>query len=1458
MTITTGGNSGPPNTIVGSTVLVKMPRVGKVKRALANRSAPKAPRAAPDQLPAATPSNRVMPGRRKLKQQPAEPPAVPARPGGPRQLSHSSENPVAANLRHSLAALDRTQGSYRDDLSILQIGFDHGYYRATYPEVAEMGYDALAHYCTIGWMEGRDPAPWFSTARYLELHEDVLAAGWEPFCHYLRFGRHEKRLINDADIESGAALRRNLSVIRDEFDSRFYRTINPELNFTFISPEMHFLLAGWRQKRDPAPWFSVDSYLTAYPDVRAACLNPFVHFIDWGRTEGRQPNREVRKVIEPLFDSQYYLEQRPPLGGLEPIEHFIAFGWREGFNPCRKFSVDYYLRLYPDVAKARCNPLYHYAMFGRNEGRSTQPSTARQQSVRRGAPAILFVGHDGRRAGAQIVLLELVRWVADHTRHPIKVLLLAPGPLAADYARYADLLVMTGELGEYIEDPELAQFVAGPIAAVYINTAAATKFWTIYDRLLAMAQVPAILHIHELANVMAEYACDFHEMQRRARCIIAVSEAVRCFLIEGMDCSPDKLFLSNAFIRPLINHLHEIGPARLAARSTLRIGEQRFVVIGCGSVDQRKGADLFLETARKAIAGHPAPAPLFVWIGEGPELDQLRQSVAAFGLDAAVQFVGARTDAAHLIAAADVFLLTSREDPFPTVCLEAAQYGIPIVFFEGGTGIGEFVQQDAGCAVPSLNTDACCRVIRALANQPFLRQQLGSTARSRVMAGYTAELRAREIALHVLQAANIDPSVSIVVPTYNHERYISERIESILQQTIQDFEVLVLDDCSADSTVAIVERYADDPRVRLVRSAVNSGFPFGQWQRGLAACRSDLVWIAEGDDACGGNLLESLLPAFDEPATSIAFCRSEVIDENGISAPAALDDYLSQSDFPFQQASVRMEGVRAVQAGFGAICLIVNASSTILRKNSVVDSLEQARQFKICGDWYVYLSALKRGELYYTRSATNYFRRHPESVVHRLEGTPAYFLERFQISQFIVENFPVSRQTLRAMLAVAANELLRFRDRNPGLAGKTLYDDKQIMVRFRASSPRPRLRVGFYVHGLLFSRGGIERIFTEVANELVRRGHSVVVFCRIWGATSPVYRLSPSVEVVAAFDEDNINQSIAGLRLAVARRDLDVFVPMLSEWLFDPLMDAVAGLGMPVIVSEHNDPWKIEELWWTREKRLACFRRADAIHLLLDRFRNSIPDDLLDRVVVIPNGIRIDNPVTDAPAQSRPKRIIGVGRLEPQKRFDRLIKAFSSVHKEHPDYRLDIFGEGQQRGQLQRLIVASGLADAVSLPGIRADIADEYAKSSIFVLPSQFEGFSIVLLEAKMAGLPCIAYQDCNGPNDLVRHGEDGLLVASDDDGRTLAQALCQLIPDPALRSRMAINARANLEQYSLGRIADRWEELLYATVSGRRPGAHPVPIDLHKQDCRARPLPLRGHGRVPSRSHIVPEVAVE
>ena len=172
-------------------------------------------------------------------------------------------------------------------------------------------------------------------------------------------------------------------------------------------------------------------------------------------------------------------------------------------------------------------------------------------------------------------------------------------------------------------------------------------------------------------------------------------------------------------------------------------------------------------------------------------------------------------------------------------------------------------------------------------------------------------------------------------------------------------------------------------------------------------------------------------------------------------------------------------------------------------------------------------------------------------------------------------------------------------------------------------------------------------------------------------------------------------------------------------------------------------------------------------------------------------------------------RVIAVGRLDYQKGFDRLIEAWSIVKNdsEYSDWRLDIFGQGEWKEMLERMIREKGLIECAHINQPTNEIGEEYSHSSLIVMTSHFEGFGMVLVEAMLHGVPAIAF-DCKcGPKDIIDDGKNGLLVP-EGDVPALAEAMKRLMSDESLRRKMGTEALRIKEKYSEEAVMGRWIRL--------------------------------------------------
>lgn len=192
-------------------------------------------------------------------------------------------------------------------------------------------------------------------------------------------------------------------------------------------------------------------------------------------------------------------------------------------------------------------------------------------------------------------------------------------------------------------------------------------------------------------------------------------------------------------------------------------------------------------------------------------------------------------------------------------------------------------------------------------------------------------------------------------------------------------------------------------------------------------------------------------------------------------------------------------------------------------------------------------------------------------------------------------------------------------------------------------------------------------------------------------------------------------------------------------------------------------------------------------------------------VRAIPNAVP---DVTAGPGDPEAHQLMAAGRLIHQKGFDLLLPAFATVAPRHPDWTLDIFGEGHMRQKLEKLVVELGLSGRVRVNGSTDRLGDRMRDASVLVLSSRFEGFPLILLEAMAAGLSVVSFDCPTGPGEIITDETDGILIPAQD-VPALAAALDRIMADESLRRRLAAAAPAAVRPYSSQQVGQRWDELL-------------------------------------------------
>lgn len=370
------------------------------------------------------------------------------------------------------------------------------------------------------------------------------------------------------------------------------------------------------------------------------------------------------------------------------------------------------------------------------------------------------------------------------------------------------------------------------------------------------------------------------------------------------------------------------------------------------------------------------------------------------------------------------------------------------------------------------------------------------------------------------------------------------------------------------------------------------------------------------------------------------------------------------------------------------------------------------------------------------------------------------------------------------------------------------------------------MKIIYTIHSIS-NPGGMERVLLNKVTWLVgKMGWDVTVVTTDQHDRQPFYPFPEGVKIIdlgVNYSEDNGKHFLKkllgfmkGRRLHEKRFKalLEQIRPDVVDCFYPGECSFVPGLkdGSKKVMELHQS-----KLFHHQYNRTGLMGLADKVRARMDerlvrkfdRFVVLTEEDSkmwgeMQNIRVIPNAA---NFIAQKYSGCSEKRVIAVGRLDYQKSFDRLIMVWEKVHEKMPDWRLDIFGQGEWKEMLQGMIDERGLRDCVRLNEPTKDIGKEYAESSMLVMSSHYEGFPMVMIEAMACGLPAVCFDFKCGPRDIIVEGENGLIVP-DGDIEGLAEAMMTLMEDEELRKRMGENAKRVVETYSEEKVMRKWVSL--------------------------------------------------
>jgi glycosyltransferase involved in cell wall biosynthesis len=663
------------------------------------------------------------------------------------------------------------------------------------------------------------------------------------------------------------------------------------------------------------------------------------------------------------------------------------------------------------------------------------------------------------------------------------------------------------------------------------------------------------------------------------------------------------------------------------------------------------------------------------------------------------------------------------------------------------------------------------------------------------------------------------PKISVIVPNFNHVKYLRQRLDSIYRQTYQNIEVILLDDCSTDGSLAILREYATRYSDRTIYhfNEANSGGVFHQWKKGMGLATGELVWIAESDDYCSENFLAELVRCFQNQAVKLAFSRTSFVRGDSREQTWSTEEYMRDIGLAIWQRPFIRSAHAMVKAGWATKNLVPNVSSAVFRHPGHLELLSDRRWLglRLCGDWVFYLSVIRGGLVAFSPYATNYYRQHLQNTSVSAQTEDVYYREHEIVASYLAILYRIERVDLERQEQYLYNHWCSQRgaDRHDEFAA--IYDIDRAWSK--AGERRPNLIMAVYA----LAAGGGETFPIILANQLERKGYSVTLFnCREQSSEPGVRAmLSPTIPLLELERLELVGEAFTDMGTELVHSH--------HAWVDVSLATCLlANRDIKHVVTMHGmyEMMTQEQLQGLQPVLQRCI---DGFVYTAEKNLAGIPAEIRNRSYFC----RIDNALPDKriSAVSRDELQISehdfivclVARAIPEKGWEEAIRAVTwanqrSTRKIH----LLLIGEGPELNRLR----SEHVSEYVKFLGFRTNIRDYFAASDIGFLPSRFKGESapLVLIDCLHSGRPMLASNvgEIRNMLDAGGHiaGELFDLNDWDIDVVALGQIILSLANDPHRYQELMNRVPAAVAKFEIATMLKKYEHV-YQTVLG--PASH-------------------------------------
>jgi glycosyltransferase involved in cell wall biosynthesis len=579
---------------------------------------------------------------------------------------------------------------------------------------------------------------YFETAEYMALNPDVIKFDVHPLVHYEESriqGVHvNKPKFFNLNRQRKSAQKQNLDGVeqivlsRLELDDFFslYTTSIPWIKFQAEKAEgdeidlMVYAIKNWQTSRIIIKGvYDSKVYLDSNEDVNVACINPLVHFFKYGRIEKRtaKDNSENRKfeidIIkskgvdwEGFFDFNAISNSRQN----DPVEYYVDNWMHENLRLKDFFDTAFYLKNYEDIADINMNPLFHYVTNGQQEGRKgfldiDAYIQTGGHKFDENLPTIAIVSHESSATGAPLVGLNLGNSIA--SQHNVIHFLVKKKHIHNDFVTGSCMTVTNLADNPRFFLKALIEAIVEkyPLIGAVCNSVETIEILDVMSEL----NIPTVSLIHEFSDYTLPKGKISNAICFADRAIVPaniiknsiITEFKGCF---GIDVDPNNISVYPQGHLPFVPTLYGDNLSADELKIKFSLLEGQVLIVGAGYVQIRKGVDLFISVANYLNKNQPGKYK-FVWAGDGYDPDHdltysvwLKKQIIESNLEDDFIFLGHQRSLSNLLSITDVFLLTSRLDPFPNVVIDALASGIHVACFENSTGCAEFLQNNHSCS----------------------------------------------------------------------------------------------------------------------------------------------------------------------------------------------------------------------------------------------------------------------------------------------------------------------------------------------------------------------------------------------------------------------------------------------------------------------------------------------------------------------------------------------------------------------------------------------------------------------------------------------------------------------------------------------------------------------------------------------------------------------------------------